>query len=240
MKRILGTDWEAVAAATAAVVAIVLDLLHVVDEGVLLTVVMVILAIMVVRDLRRESREEQAVQQAARTEEALLKLQSYISPPDTILIGPRRLRLETERFAQRSQGEMVWFNVCLLMFAPRPLFDAMLRPAIENPRVTSIQFVLDAAEKERWQELVLPKVATCTGKEKVQEPRWCDLKESVSFIIAETQPDGAAEALLSFWGEPFMSRERGRDIPRYIFHVQSHSELVARLYEIDRLYRLHA
>jgi len=46
------------------------------------------------------------------------------------------------------------------------------------------------------------------------------------------------EAHLSFWGEPFMSRATGRDMPRYIFHVQRHSELIGRLVEIQRLYRL--
>ena len=35
-----------------------------------------------------------------------------------------------------------------------------------------------------------------------------------------------------------MSRSTGHDIPRYIFHIQSHSELVARLVEVERQYRL--
>lgn len=35
-----------------------------------------------------------------------------------------------------------------------------------------------------------------------------------------------------------MSRATGRDMPRYIFHVQRHSELIGRLVEIQRLYRL--
>jgi hypothetical protein len=37
-----------------------------------------------------------------------------------------------------------WFHVCLSMFRPQPLFDTLLRPAVENPQVTSIQFILDA------------------------------------------------------------------------------------------------
>jgi hypothetical protein len=35
-----------------------------------------------------------------------------------------------------------------------------------------------------------------------------------------------------------MSRTTGRDIPRYILHIQGHSELIARLVELERSYRL--
>jgi len=44
-------------------------------------------------------------------------------------------------------------------------------------------------------------------------------------------------AHLSFWGEPFMARTAGVDVPRYIFHVQAHSELIGRLVELERRYR---
>lgn len=44
---------------------------------------------------------------------------------------------------------MIWFNVCLLMFVPQDLFDSLLRPAIENPYVTSIRFILDERERIR-------------------------------------------------------------------------------------------
>jgi hypothetical protein len=133
---------------------------------------------------------------------------------------------------------MQWFNVCLMMFKPQALFDALLRPAIENPRVTSIQFTLDEKERSHWKEFVLPKIAACRGGEKVREPLWCALQESVSFIMSETGPEGRAEALLSFWGEPFMARSTTHDVPRYLFHVQSHSELVTRLGELERSYRI--
>ena len=133
---------------------------------------------------------------------------------------------------------MIWFNVCLLMFGPQTLFDTLLKPAIENPMVTSIQFILDTSERERWRASVMPKVAACSGREKVREPRWCNLHEAVSFILSEMQGTAATEAHLSFWGEPFMSRATGRNLPRYIFHVQGHSELIAQLIDLERVYRL--
>lgn len=237
-KRLRRLDWEAVAGITAAIVGLVLHLLHVVDEGVLLSIAVVILALILIRDLRREDLDEQAADALSRAELALSKLAAAATPPDAILIGPSHLRAESERFAQHAQGDMMWFNVCLLMFVPQSLFDALLRPAIENPKVSSIQFILDQKERERWKNAVLPKVAQCSGSEKVLEPHWHELHESVSFILSPTSSYGEMEAHVSFWGEPFMARTPGRDIPRYVFHVQSHSELIIRLMELGRQYRV--
>ncbi len=88
--------------------------------------------------------------------------------------------------------------------------------------------------------VVVPKVAACTGIEKVLEPHWCALRESSSFILAAVEPEGAMEAHVSFWGEPFMGQVTGQDVPRYIPHVQAQLELVNRLIEIQRLYSVNA
>ena len=84
----------------------------------------------------------------------------------------------------------------------------------------------------------MPKVAECAGRDKVREPYWTDLSEGTSFILSATKPRGEFEAHISFWGEPFMARAPGRNIPRYIFHVQSHSELIGRLLDMGRQYRV--
>ena len=238
MKRFLNLDWDAVAGITAAVAALILHFLHIVQAEALVSIMLLLLALLLLRDLRREHQQERIAERIERTEAALMKMQTALHPPDALLIGPAKLRSESAQFARRAVGEMLWFNVCVLMFRPQALFDALLRPAIENPRVTAIQFILDEGEKERWREEVMPKVQACPGREKVRQPIWCTLHESVSFIRAETEPDGATEVLLSFWGEPFMARSTERDVPRYLFHVQSHSELVTRLGELERSYRL--
>lgn len=237
MKRLRELDVEAIAGLTAAVIALVLHLLHVADEAVLLAIILVILALILVRDLRREAREDRQSLAFEQTRGTLAEIRASVSPPDTILVGPASLREVSTRFSEHARGEMVWFNVCLSMFEPQVLFDALLRPAIENPRVTSIQFLLDETERQRWSETVMPKVSLCEGASKVQEPRWSSLEETVSVIFAETDP-GGIEALLSFWGEPFMARSAGQDVPRYVFHVQRHSELIGRLRELERSYRL--
>lgn len=74
----------------------------------------------------------------------------------------------------------------------------------------------------------------CPDRAKVAEPRWCSLSKTVSYILANSQLSGGTEALLSFWGEPFMARTTGQDVPRFIFHVQSNSEILPHLVELQR------
>jgi hypothetical protein len=119
------------------------------------------------------------------------------------------------------------------MYAPEPLFDALLRPAIENPQVDSIQFVLDTAQRPLWEQTIQARIMACPGHDKVRPPRWRSLPRNVSFIMADGEA-GGAEALLSFWGEPFMSEATGRSIPRFVFHVRPGAELLPHLVELAR------
>jgi hypothetical protein len=231
-------DWDAVAGVVAAASALVLHFLHIVQSDILVTLTLVLVALLLLRQLRYEEREERVEGITGRTEQMIEKLHDLLKAPEVVLVGPRHLRAASEGFARQAHGDMVWFNVCLMMFRPQELFDCLLRPAVENPRVTRIEFVLDEGERANWRDHVVPKLATCRGREKVTEPRWCTLHESVSFVLGDRNADGQTEAQLSFWGEPFMARAVGRDVPRYIFHVQAHSELVSRLVELARAYRM--
>ena len=228
-------DWDAVAGIVAAGAALVLHLLHVIETDVLLTIALVLLALLLFRDLRREVQDEDQRIRLDHASESIEDIRRGLQPVDVDLLGPRRLHAASEGFARNAYGEMTWFNVCLLMFKPQSLFDTLLRPALENSHVHAIQFVLDESERERWEQDVLPKAAATGQAAKLREPRWVSLKdEAVSFILADTA-DGQTEAHLSFWGEPFMSRQPGgRDVPRYVFHVRSHSELIPQLIEVER------
>lgn len=55
---------------------------------------------------------------------------------------------------------MVLFNVCCLMFKSQDVFDLLLKPAIENRSVKSLQFISDASERELWEQHVAPKVSS--------------------------------------------------------------------------------
>lgn len=225
-------DWDAVAGIVAAGGAVVLHLLHIVETEVVLVVIMVVLALLLFRDLRREATDERQLELTEHTATAIDALREATRGPDVILLGPRQLQGASIAFAQSAHGDMVWFNVCLLMFRPQHLFDALLKPALENPNVRSIQFILDHSERERWEADVLPKAEATGHISRLREPRWVPLRtEAVSFILADNAT-GDTEAHLSFWGEPFMARQPGFDIPRYVFHVQPYSPLVDQLVEL--------
>lgn len=230
-------DWDAIAGIVAAGAALVLHFLHIVEVEVLLAIALVLLALLLLRDLRRESGDEAAEERLARTEAAVAALAASLRRPDVVLIGPRDLRRASAEFARRARGEVTWFNVCLLMFRPQELFDVLLRPALENPAVTPVRFILDPSQGDLWETELLPKVHAIGAGSRLAPPVWVPLREeAVSFILTDTDA-GTTEAHLSFWGEPFMSRAAGLDIPRFVLHVQPGSELLVQLSEMERRYR---
>ena len=232
VKRLLSLEWDAIAGIVAAVAAIVLHLFHVVDEHVILPIVLALIALLFINFMRHTRNNELTAEQVEHTAHAVSRIQSKLKPPEVILVGPRHLRSANEQFIQHMSGDTVWYNVCLTMYKPQHLFDALLRPALDNPMVTSVQFVLDTSQRDLWQQVIQPKIAACPGNTKVREPHWHGLSKTVSFILADNQLSGGAEALLSFWGEPFMAQTTEQDVPRFIFHVQRHSELLPHLLEL--------
>ncbi|HQV79607.1 MAG TPA: hypothetical protein PLW69_01435 [Agitococcus sp.] len=232
LKKFLSLEWDAIAGIVAAVVAIILHLLHVVDEHVIMPIVLALIALLFINFMRHTRNNELTAEQVNHTAHTVSRIQSELKPADVILVGPRHLRTANESFVRHMSGDTVWFNVCLSMYKSQPLFDSLLRSAIDNPMVTSIQFILDESQKDLWLKTIQPRIATCTGNAKVKDPRWQKLNKTVSFIIADNQLNEGAEALLSFWGEPFMAQSTERNVPRFIFHVQRNSELLPHLMEL--------
>lgn len=237
LSRLFALEWDAIASVIAAIAAIVMHFLGIIDVEILITIAVVLIALSSIRDLRRERASERAYASIEELRSLTGTLSASLLPPDAMLIGPHQLRAASERFMVTARGDMTWFHVCLSMFRPQALFDTLLRPAIENPNVKSIRFVLDRKHVTLWESEVAPKIALCKGAGKVQPTVWTTIDESVSVIIADPGHGGRPECLLSFWGEPFMAHSTERDVPRYIFHVQEHSELVSRLIELVRGYR---
>lgn len=234
INKFLSLEWDAIAGIIAAVAALVLHLLHVVDQHVILPIVLALMALLFINFMRHARNNELTAEQVDRTEHAVSRIQSELKPADVVLIGPRNLRSANEHFVRQMSGDTIWFNLCLSMYKPQPLFDALLRPAVDNPMVSSIQFFLDDSQRELWQKVIQPQIAACAGRTKVREPRWCVLSRTVSFILADNRLSGGTEALLSFWGEPFMAQTSERDVPRFIFHLQRNSELLPHLVELQR------
>lgn len=232
-KKFISYEWDAIAGILTAVAAIVLHHLHLLDDRVVMPVFLGLMALLFINFMRHSRNNELTAEKVAHTERMLEGMQEALRPAEVALIGPRRLRSENERFARTMRGDTLWYNVCLSMYAPEPLFDALLRPAIENPQVDSIQFVLDTAQRPLWEQTIQARIMACPGHDKVRPPRWRSLPANVSFIMADGEA-GGAEALLSFWGEPFMSEATGRSIPRFVFHVRPGAELLPHLVELAR------
>ena len=238
IKRFLSLEWDAIAGIVAAVVAIILHTLHIVDEHVILPLVLGLIALLFINFMRHTRNNELTAEQVDHTAHTVNSIQSALKHPDVILIGSRHLRSANEQFIKHMSGDTIWFNVCLSMYKPQPLFDALLRPAVENPMVSSIQFVLNESQRNLWLQFIQPQIAAGSGNAKVREPRWCNLTKTLSFIVADSQLSGGTEALLSFWGEPFMAQTTERDVPRFIFHVQKNSDLLPHLVELERSHML--
>jgi hypothetical protein len=234
LKKIISFEWDAIAGILAAVIALILHLLHIVDEHVILPIILALIALLLINFMRHTRNNEITAVQIDHALQAISNIQTTLKTPDVVLVGPRHLRSANEQFIRQMSGDTLWYNLCMSMYQPQPLFDVLLRPAVENPLVKSIQFVLDESQKELWQQEIQPKIAACNGSEKVREPRWRKLSKTVSFILADNQASGDTEALLSFWGEPFMAQTITHDVPRFIFHVQKNSELLPHLVELER------
>jgi hypothetical protein len=239
-RRLLRLDWDAIAGIIAASLALILHLLHVISVDVLITIAVVLIALLFIRNLRREHIVDQITSDLHAALAGILSIQAALKPPDAILIGPASIATESKRFAETARGDMLWFHVCLTMFRPQSLFDVLLRPAIVNPNVESIQFILDPTQKPLWDSVLLPKLSSCPTPEKVKAPIWVSITESISIVVSDASAPGGSTALLSFWGEPFMARSTGKDVPRYIFHLERRSELVPRMLDVIRDHRLRA
>lgn len=232
-------EWEAVAGLVAAVAAIILHFLHVTDVNVLRVITLVLVALLFLRDLRSETRWSSMENASKLSVRLLEEIKETTHPVEIYLIGPGQLRQATLQFAERAEGEVVWFNACPQMFESKELCDVLLRPFLDNRSVTAIRLVLDHAQRELWRTQVESTLQAYLGSSTVAPPTWANLDSGVSFILAETDSiNGKAEALVSFWGEPFMAVHHHRRIPGYILHVRAHSELIGRFREVERACRM--
>lgn len=231
-------EWEAIAGLIAAMAAIILHFLHVTDVNILRVITLVLVALLFLRDLRSEERWS-SIEHASKLSVRLLEeIRETAHPPEIDLVGPARLQHATRQFAERARGEVVWFNACPGMFENEELCDAILTPFLKSPGVTSIRFVLDIGQRERWQAKVESTLQGSLQSGIIPPPTWAALDSGVSFVLADTdEVDGKAEALVSIWGEPFMAVHHDRSIPGYIIHVRAHSELIGRLREVERACR---
>lgn len=98
-------DWDAITGILAAVLALLLHFLHIVEESVLLMTTLVLMALLFLRDLRQESETERLTESVAHTEQTVEEIRSELNPAELEFVGPGNLRARSQRFCESAPGD---------------------------------------------------------------------------------------------------------------------------------------
>lgn len=233
LRRLLRIEWDVIAGIIAALVAMLLSFMGIVSETVGRGIILLLCALLLIRDLRGEARE-------IRMFDKLDVIKRHVAnataarQTEVQLIGPKKLRQEFAEFATTVYGEVRWFNVCCRMFRRQEIFDATLLRFLENPKVSAVYLMCRPAERPFWFSDLVPKLQKCEHGKKVRPPLWGEIRGSVSFILGDVDGDGRDEALVSVLDEPFSANSHGMQVPRFIFRIFSQCDLMAPLEEVAR------
>lgn len=233
LRALLRIDWDVVAGIIAAVVAMLLSFMGLVSETVGRGIILLLCALLLIRDLRGESREHRMFDKLDTIKRHVMAL-SAAKQADIQLIGPKKMRRELADFATAVFGDVRWYNACCRMFRRQEVFDATLRPFLDNPNVTAIQLMCRTEEQPYWLTDVLPKLRKCEHGDKVRPPLWGAIGTSVSFVLGDVDGDGRDEAVLSIIEEPFAAANQGLAVPRFLVRVYGHCDLIAPLEDMSR------
>ena len=234
VRRILVFEWDVVAGAIAAVVAIFLSHFGVVSQVSVSGIVLLLSALLLIHMMRVEAHVHVVAENLGGVRQHVLDIEGKVGGTDVVVIPPLRIRQEFREFASRVQGELVWYNACCRMFRRQAVFDVTLRQLIDNPDVTAIRMVCAPREQAAWEADVVVKLRRCGGDAKVPVPVWGPLPPATSFLIGELRAERMPQALLVIMEEPFAAMSNGLGVPRYMFRVQNHSQLLPRMDEAAR------
>lgn len=96
-RRVQELEWDAIAAVIAVLVAFVLNLLQVANTEILVTVALVLVALLLVRDLRREAGDLRTELALGELKVDAERIRALLATPGIVLIGPRQLRAASWR-----------------------------------------------------------------------------------------------------------------------------------------------
>ena len=233
LRRLLRIDWDVVAGIIAAVVAMLLSFMGLVSETVGRGIILLLCALLLIRDLRGEAREHRMFDKLDVIKRHAASL-TAAKQGDVHLIGSKKMRQEFADFAATLYGEVRWFNACCRMFRRQEVFDATLRPFLDNPNVTAVHLLCRPEERPGWLADLQPKLQKSVHGGKVRPPAWGPIRTSVSFVLGDVDGDGRDEAMLSILEEPFAASNQGPAVPRFLLRVFSQCDLIATLEEMAR------
>ena len=236
-------NWEIVAVVSASFIGLILHALGIIHETTLLiSLILFLLCLYVLRDISFETQNEEQTREIF---ERIKSIEARLKKSEIELVTPEVVVSAVNELYSKNKGEVWLFNMCMKMYSKKDLFERVLKPVIENPNATEIQFIVHISEKETWEKDFQPLLDKCKNRDKVLPPIFSDIKEPFAFqMVRIGREKDIREALLAIWGEPFMA-ELGADRreypvrhPRYVFHIKSHSELIPRLKELFMRYKL--
>lgn len=234
LRSLLRVDWDVIAGIAAAIIAMLLSFMGLVSEAVARGIILLLCALLLVRDLRRESREHRMFDKLDLLKRNLIGLSSTVRETDVSLVGPKRMRADVLDFTTALYGEVRWFNACCRMFHRQEVFDSTLRPLLDNPNVTSVLLLCRPDERRYWEADLRPKLRSCEHGGKVRGPFWGGIRGNISFLLGDVDGDGRDEALVSILDEPFAAYNDGPTVPRYVLRIYSQSPLMLHIQEMAR------
>lgn len=233
LRYLLRIDWDVIAGIIAALVAMLLSFMGLVSETVGRGIILLLCAILLIRDLRGEAREHRIFDKLDVIKRHATAL-AAARQADIHLVGPKRLRQEFADFATTVSGDVRWFNACCRMFRRQEIFDATLRPFLENPNVATIQLLCRPEERQSWQTDLLPKLRKSDHGAKVRPPLWGEIDTHASFVLGDVDGDGRDEAVVAIIEQPFATAAHGPPVPNFLLRVFGGCELIAPLEDLVR------
>ena len=91
IRQAMSWEWDAIAGIAAAFVAIVLHLLHIVDETVVLPILLALVGLLFINFMRHSRNNELTAEQVERMGHTVDSLHAALERPGLALIGPRQL-----------------------------------------------------------------------------------------------------------------------------------------------------
>jgi hypothetical protein len=158
-KKLLTADWEIVAGLAAAVGVIVLKFLHLVHAETMLTLAIVMLAGLFLRELRRETVVDKFIEDIAEIQASVKQLSLHQADQGSLLITPAAMNDAMRLFSRRASGTCVFKYV-----SP---FEAPASKQVPKEMRAYIQWFNDTAPG-RKQEIDKPPVRSalthCSGQ----------------------------------------------------------------------------
>ena len=236
IKKLLKTDWEIIAGITTAVAVIVLKFLHLVHEETMLTLAVVLLAGLFLRELRKESVIDTLMKDIGELQAGMKLLTVHQAEQGSSLVTPAALYDAMCAFSRRAQGVCVFKHINPFMFKKDNHFDAFLKPMLESDAVSEVIFIIIENDKDNYDLYVREKVDACEGGTKVAEPIVSENPDGNGIISCNCGLSEEFEALITFFSEPFMVKYGENWVPKFALHVLPDSEVSKSVSDIVRRY----